>query len=796
MRMNVSLNVNNIIKIANTVAAGTETPAMPVHLLYGCCAINGCLANKYLADAGINLETISTVKMVHKPDMSIPAVISEADKVSTEFGNNAVVSEALLFVLCTECLQTVEVLESFATGTCKKIAKSILLGAGINPSNLADVSAKRTSGTLDNEPGGVFTPFGFVNNPDKAASNLRNPNATQPGVQSGSVLPPDILRLGCDMTAKAKAGKIDNIIGRDEETQRVIEILCRKTKNNPVLIGEAGVGKSAIIEGLAIRIAEGRVPPMLKDKTIFALDIGSLMAGTKYRGELEQRIEQLVQLTAQRGDIILFIDEIHQITTATGKEGELGISEMLKPKLARGEMQTIGATTTEEYRKFIEKDSALERRFGPILVAPPTAEQCIEILGGLKLSYERFHGVDIGGDAIVAAVSLSDRYITDRNLPDKAIDVMDEACSKAKIKAQLEAAEEERISRDSTSTSEKKKVVEKRPLINAESIAEIISVQTKIPVTKLTGDDKQSLLSLEDELKKYIIGQDKAVGYIAKAVRRSRAGVSDPNRPVGSFMFLGRTGVGKTEVCKVLARQLFNSDSALIKLDMSEFSESHSVSKLIGSPPGYVGYDDASVVCERVRRNPYCIVLFDEIEKAHSDVYNILLQILDEGRLTDNKGKTTSFRNAIIVMTSNVGVDHLGRTSKIGFSGEEDVQTKEDEVMMLGLKKRFKPEFINRIDNIVVFNSLTKEDVTKIAKIQIDALAKKLQGVGLRLNVSAAAVRFLVEKGYNTEYGARPLRRVIQTEIEDRIAEELLTTFSGTSVLVDINNNALTFSFK
>ena len=779
--MNVSLNVHNIIKIANTVASGGAQPmtAMPIHLLYGCCTVQGCLAAKYLASVGINMNTIGAVKMVHRPDMSVTKVIKEADQVSSEFGNNAVVSEALLFVLCTACLQTVEVIEAFGTGKCKKLATDILMGAGINPNNFAAFSGKPKKNEMESmfaeynsdtdTEGGMFSPF---ERGDSAGAQGSEANTGQ----SQSILPPEILRMGCDLTAKAKAGKIENIVGREEETSRVIEILCRKTKNNPVLIGEAGVGKSAIVDGLARRIVSGNVPKLLENKTIFSLDVGSLMAGTKYRGELEQRLEKLVQLVTQKSEVILFIDELHQITTATGKEGEIGISEMLKPRLARGELQTIGATTTEEYRKFIEKDAALERRFQPIIVNPPTSEQAIEILQGLRESFENFHGVDIGADSIVAAVSLSDRYISERNLPDKAIDMLDEACSKAKINAQNSKTEV-------------------RALITAENIAEVVSKSTGVPVTKLTGSDRENLVHLEEELKSTIVGQDKAVSFIAKAIRRSRAGVSDPNRPVGSFMFLGRTGVGKTEVCKALAKNLFASEKSLIKLDMSEFSESHSVSKLIGSPPGYVGYDDGAVVCDRVRRNPYCIVLFDEIEKAHADVYNVLLQILDEGRLTDNRGKTTSFKNAIIIMTSNVGVDNLSKTGKIGFSGEDDVNTREEEAVMAGLRKRFKPEFINRIDNDVVFNSLTKADVTKIADIQIDALGKKLQGIGITLTVSSSAKAILVEKGFNPEFGARPLKRLIQTEIEDRIAEEILSRDGGKKVKVDAEKGELKFQF-
>ena len=764
--MQITENVRKILSIANNLAAGADIEPMPIHLLYGCAAVEKSLASKYLRTLGITVESISSVKMVHKPDLTVPTIIKESDRVSSEFGHNEIVSEAVLLVLCTECLQTVEVLEKFGRGNCLKLSKMIVEGAGIDPATFVEIKPKQPSSSE-----GVFTPFGFQINdtvkPEKAESDSKIPEA--------------LLRMGADLTAKARAGKIDTVIGREEEITRVTEILSRKTKNNPVLIGEAGVGKSAIIEGLALRIVAGNVPTSLKDKTIFSLDIGSLMAGTKYRGELEQKLENLIKFVTENENVILFIDEIHTITTAGGKEGELGIAEILKPKLARGEMQTIGATTTEEYRKYIEKDAALERRFAPIMVNPPTVEQAIEILAGLRGTYEQFHGVSISQDALTAAVNLTDRYITDRNLPDKAIDALDEACSKAKIKSQVEAAK--------SGSSESAK-----PVIGAEGIAEVISIVTKIPITSLTNDEKSNLINLEEELKKSIIGQDKAISYIAKAVRRSRSGVGDSTRPIGSFMFLGKTGVGKTEVCKVLAKQLFLTDTALIKLDMSEFQEGHSVSKLVGSPPGYVGYDDASVVCERVRRNPYSIVLFDEIEKAHPDVYNVLLQILDEGRLTDNKGKTTSFRNAMIIMTSNVGVENLSKTAKIGFAGEEEMSAREEEAMMAGLKKRFKPEFINRIDNVVVFNSLTQDDVAKIAKIQIDKLVTRLKKAGITLSVSKPAIKWIAEKGYSHEYGARPLRRVIQSEIEDKIAEELISKEGATSISVDVEADKLVYS--
>jgi len=622
------------------------------------------------------------------------------------------VSEALLLVLARDCNQTITILNSVKEGASEELVKTIL---GESASN--------------DEP------------------------------QEKSKLPAELLKLGADLTLKAKLGKIDTIIGRDEETERVIEILSRKTKNNPVLIGEAGVGKSAIVEGLALRIINNQVPKQLAGKTVFSLDIASLMAGTKYRGELEARLQKLLELLEKDGSIIMFIDELHTVMKVNED-----IAELLKPKLARGEIQCIGATTTDEYRKHIEKDPALERRFAPIIVEPPSLDEAVAILQGLRPSFETFHGLTISDAAIHSAVHLSDRYITDRNLPDKAIDLLDEACAKLKLRGATTAT-----------------------TIAAENIAEVVSKQTGIPVTKLTAGDKDKLATLESELNKVIIGQQKAITAIAKAVKRARAGVADANRPSASFMFLGRTGIGKTEVCKQLATSLFSNEKSFIKLDMSEFSESHSVSKLIGSPPGYVGYDDASALCERVRRNPYSLVLFDEIEKAHPDIYNVLLQILDEGRLTDNKGKTTSFRNTIIVMTSNVGVANLSKTKKIGFSsGDETLE--EETAMREGMKKRFKPEFLNRIDNIIVFNSLGKEEITQITKIMVEKLVKKMAGLGVTLNIGEGIINHLSGRGFDPEYGVRPLRRVIQNELEDPIAEAVLAnenTKSITATLTD-----------
>ena len=713
--MNSTPNVQKIIQIAALSARAVGLDTMPVHLLYAITQVPSCLAAQYLIQAGVTTANLQLVASVPLSDMTPAQILEKAGQESANIGQQAVVSEALLLVLARDCNQTRTILNTIKDGTADEIIKLI----------------------------GVSEAAPEVN-------------------QEKSKLPAEILKMGADLTLKARLGKIDPIIGRTEETQRLVEILSRKTKNNPVLIGEAGVGKSAIVEGLALKINAGDVPKQLENKTVFSLDIASLMSGTKYRGELEARLEKLLKFLEADGNTIIFIDELHTVIKVNEE-----IAELMKPKLARGEIQCIGATTTEEYRKYIEKDSALERRFAPIIVNPPSVEEAKLILHGIRPSFESFHGLKISDEAIDAAVYLSDRYITERNLPDKAIDILDEACAKLKLGKSGE--------------------------ITAEHIAEIVSRQTGIPVTKMTAGDKANLAGLEAELKKHIIGQDKAVAAIAKAVKRGRAGVADANRPTASFMFLGRTGIGKTEVARVLSQQLFSNEKAFIKLDMSEFSEPHSVSKLIGSPPGYVGYDDASALCERVRRNPYSLVLFDEIEKAHPEIYNVLLQILDEGRLTDNKGKTTSFKNCLIVMTSNVGVENLSKTKKIGFN-DGDTGLEEEQAMRAGLKKRFKPEFLNRIDNIVVFDSLTKESVRAIAQIVIDKLVKKLDGLNIKLTVPSNIVDHLTDKAYDPEFGARPLRRTIQTELEDKIAEEILARDTIKKITVSLEDGQIILS--
>ena len=652
--------------------------------------------------------------------------------------------------------------------------------------------------------------------------------------QSGSTLPEKLLEMGTDITLKAKEHKLDPVIGREEEIERLVEILCRKTKNNPVLIGEAGVGKTAVVEGLAQAIVAGDVPEILKDKVIYSLEIGGLMAGTKYRGAMEEKLKDAIETIIESKNIIVFIDEIHTLAQAGSEKGETSPSDMLKPYLARGELQTIGATTTDEYRKFIEKDKALERRFQPIMVNPPSVEQTIQILKGLKDSYEAFHKITITDEAIEAAAVLSDRYISDRSLPDKAIDLIDEASSKAKVnftvKPQEVRAIEEKIkslsaNRDEASLqrnyekaaklqseiinlendlkkkSEKFDVKRGKSAINSigeNEIAEVVAKWTGIPVTKITESEKERLIHLEEILHKRVVGQNEAVEAVAKAIRRSRVGLQDSRRPIGSFLFMGQTGVGKTELCKAIAEAMFDDENNIVRIDMSEYMESHSVSKLIGSPPGYVGYDEGGQLTEAIRRKPYSVVLFDEIEKAHPDIFNTLLQILDDGRLTDGQGRTVNFKNTIIIMTSNLGSKEVKEHHKrLGFGYDEDEEKIDSKtIYMDALKSKFKPELINRIDVICIFDPLNQSDLIKIAKILIKNINKRLKEKNLSIKMTEDALEFIVEKGSNIEYGARPLKRYIQQEVEDQIAEKILLgqLDKEGEIVIDVENNKLTFT--
>lgn len=620
-------------------------------------------------------------------------------------------------------------------------------------------------------------------------------------------------RFGKDLTKLAKEGKIDPVIGRNEEIERVIQILSRRTKNNPCLIGEPGVGKTAIAEGLALKIVNNEVPELLKNKRIIALDLTAMIAGTKYRGEFEERIKGVIKEITKNKDIVLFIDEIHTIVNAGSAEGSTDAANILKPKLSKGELQLIGATTIKEYRKYIEKDAALERRFQVVMVEEPTKEETVLILKGLRDKYEAHHKVKILDDAIETACEFSDKYIKDRFLPDKAIDLIDEACSKVrlaaftapkdlkkledelkKIEAEKSAAvnaqdfesaaklrDEEKILRnklESIKSSWKQEATELAGIVTKEDIAKVVAMQTGIPVTKLTEKENEKLLRLEDELKSKVIGQDEAVKTVCRAIKRSRVGLRDENRPIGSFMFLGPTGVGKTELCKTLAYVLFDSKDALIRIDMSEYMEKQSSAKLIGAPPGYVGYEEGGQLTEKVRRKPYSVILLDEIEKAHPDVFNTLLQVLEDGILTDSQGRRVNFKNTIIVMTSNIGAK-LITEAKMSFGFMSSASDKEDfekvkETVLSELKKEFKPEFLNRVDETVVFNKLNKDNMQKITQNLLLELKERVKKLNIDISFSPEAVSALAEEGYSKTYGARPLRRLIQTKVEDEISEKML----------------------
>lgn len=616
-----------------------------------------------------------------------------------------------------------------------------------------------------------------------------------------------------DLTAQAEEGRLDPVLGREQEMYRLMQILSRRTKNNPCLVGEPGVGKTAVVEGLAQRLASGVVPEKMKDKRIYTLDLPGLIAGSKYRGEFEERMKGLISEVKSNGNIILFLDEIHTMIGAGGAEGAIDASSILKPSLARGEMQLIGATTITEYRKYIEKDAALERRFQPVTVEEPSQEQCVQILRGLRGKYENHHRVTISDKALEAAVRMPQRYITDRNLPDKAIDVMDEACSKVSLKGyrvpdnltaleetvkELAVQKEEAIrkgdfteasliQKEQTQAEEKLDSVKKRfrkrtavskPEVTEEDIAEVVSAWTKVPVQKLAESDADRLKKLENVLHKRVIGQEEAVSAVARAVRRGRVGLKDPRRPIGSFLFLGPTGVGKTELSKALAEALFGSEESMIRVDMSEYMEKHSVAKMIGSPPGYVGHEEGGQLSDQVRMHPYSVLLFDEIEKAHPDVFNILLQVLDDGHITDSQGRKVDFSNTVIIMTSNAGAKAIVDPKKLGFAVKEDPagdykrmkQNVMDEVKMI-----FRPEFLNRIDEIIVFHALDKTHMKKIVTLMCRDLTKRLEDqMGIRLTLRESAKALIVEKGTDAKYGARPLRRALQTELEDKLAEAIL----------------------
>lgn len=655
----------------------------------------------------------------------------------------------------------------------------------------------------------------------------------RPGNKGGSMLS----QFSRDLTAMAEEGSLDPVIGREDEIQRVIQILSRRTKNNPCLIGEPGVGKTAIVEGLALRIVSGDVPFTVKDKRVLTLDLSAMVAGSKYRGEFEERIKKVVKEVIDAGNIILFLDELHTIIGAGGAEGAIDASNILKPSLARGEIQLIGATTINEYRKYVEKDAALERRFQPVNVEEPDVEASIRILNGIRSKYEEHHHVEILPEAVEAAVKLSDRYINDRNLPDKAIDLIDEAAAAVRLSSvQTPARQQEMLAEiaemdkeienyvkadDYERVSELKRVqdalikkyerlrknneqaeAKRRYVVDEEDIARVVSVWTKVPLEKIAEKESERLLKLEDELHKRVIGQEEAVTAVAKAMRRGRTGLKDPNRPIGSFLFLGPTGVGKTELCKALAEAMFGSENALIRVDMSEYMEGHSVSKMIGSPPGYVGFEEGGQLSEKVRRNPYSVVLFDEIEKAHPDVFNILLQVLDDGHITDSKGRKVSFKNTVLIMTSNAGAQRIVDPKNLGFTVDKSEKKDYDKMksgVMEEVKKIFKPEFINRIDEIIVFHQLSKDNMKSIVSLLASNLSKRCEEqLQIKLKFSPALKEYLVEKHSDKKMGARPLKRAIQSLVEDALAEEILrgSVKPGDTVTAGIKDEKVTFHVK
>ena len=644
---------------------------------------------------------------------------------------------------------------------------------------------------------------------------------------------PTLDQFSRDMTMDARMGNLDPVIGREKEIERVLQILSRRMKNNPCMVGEPGVGKTAVAEGIAYLIAAGDVPDTVRDKRLLSLDLSSMVAGSKYRGEFEERIKKVIAEVKNAGNVILFVDELHTIIGAGGAEGAIDASNILKPSLSRGEIQMIGATTRAEYRKYIEKDAALERRFQPVYVEEPTNEETVEILKGLRSAYEEHHHVEISDQALEAAVSLSVRYISDRFLPDKAIDLMDEACSRKRLgfgkKAKKtlpleleiqafsddienlleagdidEAAELLKKQRKLETKLDKMKQNKnaKSVVVDAEDIADVVSVWTKIPVNKLTEQESKRLERLEEELHKRVVGQNEAVDAVAKAIKRSRVGLKDPKRPVGSFLFLGPTGVGKTELSKALAEAVFGSEDALIRVDMSEYMEKHSVSKLIGSPPGYVGFEEGGQLSEKVRSNPYSVILFDEIEKAHSDVFNILLQVLDDGHITDSQGRKVDFKNTIIIMTSNTGAQRIIDPKKLGFVTASNADTEHEDMkknVMDEVKQNFKPEFLNRIDDIIVFRALTEDDVRNISNLLLKELKQRVASqMEIQLKFGDAVKKLIFEKGYDKKYGARPLKRAIQTNIEDVLAEAVLKgeIKRGDTVQVTVRNDKVKFVVK
>ena len=833
-------NAQNVIAVAQQLATRTGGLVCTEHLLYGLLAVDGASAQRLLNQCGIYerdvLNLFQPAPLRPNVQMSARAsnAFSRARDVACRLRSDFVGTEHILYSLLDETSSVaVQMIRSFGVDpeSLQRLAYgAIVSGGGAQPS-MCGAGAKES---VNDVLSGYVSDFFGERKQEERSSATPDDAFSQDCRAEKSESDFDLSKYGVDLTQKAREGKLDPVIGRGKETERVIQVLCRRTKNNPVLIGEPGVGKSAVVDGLAQAIVKGDVPDALRGKTVFSLDLTSLVAGTRYRGDFEERLKATLAGIKRKGNVLLFIDEIHTILKAGSSEGGLDIANVLKPMLARGELQTIGATTLEEYRKQFEQDSALERRFQPVLVEEPSVSDTIEILQGLKEKYEKHHGVVITDEAISSAAILSDRYVADRFLPDKAIDLIDEAASKKKIfnfttpaeireldekikQAELDLFEAKR--RDNFELCAKYKAMrddyveqrekaeiewkEKREnvslSIGEDEIAEIVGNWTGIPVKKITQGESEKLAGLEDVLKARVIGQDDACNAVARAVKRARAGLQDPKRPIGSFAFLGPTGVGKTELAKALAGALFGDEDLLVRIDMSEYMEKDSVSRLIGSAPGLVGFEEGGQLTEKVRRKPYSVVLFDEIEKGHPDIYNLLLQILEDGILTDSHGRTVSFKNTVVIMTSNIGAKEAssaGRT--LGFASgaqkENDFErTKEAHVQ--ALKSAMKPEIVNRIDEIVVFKKLDKDSLVRIAELMLTSLTHRLAQRGVNASFSERAKDYIVSVGYDSEYGARPLRRTIQRLVEDKLSEKIIKgeILSGDKVNVDFDGEQLTF---
>ncbi|MGI6576793.1 MAG: ATP-dependent Clp protease ATP-binding subunit [Eubacteriales bacterium] len=783
------------------------------HILLGLLREGEGIAARALQNAGVNVEQLkkNILGVVGKGEGGVPAqgltprskhIIEVAAAEAARLNTSYIGTEHLLMAILRET-------DSFAT--------RMLAASGVDITKLYRSIEALIGATGSEAP----------------SSQHGRPGRTQPNAPSG---PPTktLDQFGRDLTRLAAEGKLDPIIGRDKEVSRIIQILSRRTKNNPVLIGEPGVGKTAVAEGLAQKIVAGDIPENLRNKRLFSLDLTGMIAGTKYRGEFEERIKTAIDEVRNAGNVILFIDELHTIIGAGAAEGAIDAANILKPALSRGEIQVIGATTLDEYRKHIEKDAALERRFQPVLVGEPSEEESIEILRGLRDRYEAHHKIKITDESIRAAVEMSSRYISGRQLPDKAIDLIDEAASRVRMSAltapfdikeleeklkSLSAEKEEAVKNQEFEKAAKLRDEEKRLIeqiederkkwqdsqkstrgeVTVEDVAAVVSGWTGVPVTRLTEDESERLLHMEDILHKRVIGQEEAVSAVSKAIRRGRVGLKDPKRPTGSFIFLGPTGVGKTELCRALAEAVFGDEDAMVRIDMSEYMEKHNTSKLIGSPPGYVGYDEGGQLTEKVRRKPYSVILFDEIEKAHPDVFNLLLQILEDGRLTDSQGRVVDFKNTIIVMTSNLGAHDLFNRKRLGFgTSESDGVTNQEEIkstVMSQLKKTFRPEFLNRVDEIIVFHQLNREQIKKIAKGMLTTVTERVRGLGIELDIDESTLDLIAEEGFDPVYGARPLRRAIQSKLEDAISERLLegSIKAGGVVRVYAKDNELEF---